>query len=91
MRGGWCQPISGRNSITDHKKKTSDIPKNISSSPFNDQLEDFREPPPPFSGQNSLTDHKKKTSDVPLLRSFSPKGPMTFKISEMRLCLSLIT
>ena len=28
-------------------------------SPFNDQLADFREPPPPLSGRNSLTDHKK--------------------------------
>ena len=26
---------------------------------FNDQLADFREPPPPLSGRNSLTDHKK--------------------------------
>ena len=34
-------------------------------SPFNDQLGDFREPPPPFNGRNSLTDRKEKTSDVP--------------------------
>ena len=27
--------------------------------PFNDQLADFRELPPPLSGRNSLTDHKK--------------------------------
>ena len=31
---------------------------------FDEQLGDFREPPPPFNGQNSLTGHK-KTSDVP--------------------------
>ena len=30
-------------------------------SPFNDQLADLREIPPPFT----LTGHKKKTSDVP--------------------------
>ena len=46
-----------------HPIDTNTRPRQLS--PFNDQLADFREPPPPLRGQNSLTDHK-KTSDVPL-------------------------
>ena len=45
-----------------HPIDTNTRPRQLS--PFNDQLADFREPPPPLSGRNSLTDHK-KNSDVP--------------------------
>ena len=40
-----------------HPINTNTRPRQLS--PFNDQLADFREPPPPLSGRNSLTDHKK--------------------------------
>ena len=46
-----------------HPINTNTTPRQLS--PFNDQLADFREPPPPLSGRNLLTDHK-KTYDVPL-------------------------
>ena len=40
-----------------HPINTNTTPRQLS--PFNDQLADFREPPPPLNGRNSLTDHKK--------------------------------
>ena len=52
-------------------------------SPFNGQLADLREPPPPFSGRNSLTGHKKETSHVPyqchqpLSSSMPPRGVLS--------------
>ena len=46
-----------------HPINTNTRPRQLS--PFNDQLADFREPPPPLSGRNSLTDHKKKLLTFP--------------------------
>ena len=48
-----------------HPINTNTRPRQLS--PFNDQLADFREPPPPLSGRNSLTDHKKKLLTFPKL------------------------
>ena len=62
--GRFANEGGSRNSLTDQKKLPT-FPKNISLSPFNDQLAHFREPPPPFSSQNLLTDHKKKLLTFP--------------------------